>query len=268
MRIAGAVALVTGASSGIGAATALALARAGARSVALLARGADALAAVAAQARGLGADARAFPVDLADLGAAERAAARAAAELGAPDVVVNNAGSGRWLFTEETTPAEAEAMIAVPYLAAFAVTRALLPAMLARRSGCVVNVTSPAAFCPWPGATAYTVARWAMRGFSEALSADLYRTGVHVALIVPGEVRSPYFEHNPGSHERLPRIARRLYRTLEVEEVAALVVRAVRRERRTVVAPLLLRATLAAHRLLPRPVEWLVRATGARRAGG
>ena len=190
------------------------------------------------------------------------------AQTGAPDVVVNNAGSGRWLFTEETTPAEAEAMIAVPYLAAFAVTRALLPAMLARRSGCVVNVTSPAAFCPWPGATAYTVARWAMRGFSEALSADLYRTGVHVALIVPGEVRSPYFEHNPGSHERLPRIARRLYRTLEVEEVAALVVRAVRRERRTVVAPLLLRATLAAHRLLPRPVEWLVRATGARRAGG
>ncbi len=265
MRIAGRVVLVTGASSGIGAATTLAFARAGAKAIALVARSEDALGRVAAQARALGANAGPYRVDLCDLAAAEVAADRVTADLGAPEIVVNNAGAGRWLFTEDTPPDAATAMTAVPYLGAFALTRKLLPAMLARGSGSIVNVTSPAAFCPWPGATAYAVARWAMRGFTEALRADLHGTGIHVALVVPGEVRSPYFEHNPGSHERLPRIATRLYRTLEVEEVAAMIVRTVERDRRQVVAPPLLRATLAFHRILPRPVEWLVASSGARR---
>jgi short-subunit dehydrogenase len=257
--------VVTGASSGIGAAVALAMAGAGAASVALLARRVGALDTVAGLVRAAGAGAQAYPVDLSDLAAAEAVADRVSADLGPPEIVINNAGAGRWLFTEDTPPDEATAMMAVPYLGAFALTRKLLPAMLARRSGCIVNVTSPAAFCPWPGATAYAVARWAMRGFAEALRADLHGTGVRVALIVPGEVRSPYFDHNPGSYERLPRIARRLYRTLEVEEVAAMVVRAVERGKRLVVAPPLLRATLAFHRVLPRPVEWLIRRTGAHR---
>jgi short-subunit dehydrogenase len=266
MRIAGAAVLVTGASSGIGAATALAMAGAGARSVALLARSREGLDRVAKQVQALGASAHPYCVDLSDLAAAETAADRVTAEVGPPDVVVNNAGFGSWMFTEDTTAEQAAAMMAVPYLGAFAVTRRLLPAMLARGSGCVVNVTSPAAFCPWPGATAYAVARWAMRGFAEALRADLHGTGIHVALVVPGEVRSPYFEHNPGSHERLPRIAGRLYRVLEVDEVAAMVVRAVARRKRTVIAPPLLRATLALHRILPGPVEWLIAASGARRS--
>jgi short-subunit dehydrogenase len=265
MRIAGRTVLVTGASSGIGDAASLAFARAGAGAIALVARNRDALDRVAAQARALGATARAYPVDLADLRAAETAADQVVQELGVPDVIVNNAGSGRWLFTEDTSPDEATAMMAVPYLGAFALTRALLPGMLARRSGCVVNVTSPAAFCPWPGTTAYAVARWAMRGFTEALRADLHRTGLHVALVAPGEVRSPYFEHNPGTRERLPRIATSLYRALEVEEVARMILRAVERERRLVVAPGLLRLTLAFHRIFPRPVEWLVAATGVHR---
>ncbi len=105
-----------------------------------------------------------------------------------------------------------------------------------------------------------------MRGFSEALRADLVGTGIHVALVVPGEVRSPYFEHNPGSQGRIPRVAR-LYRVLDVDEAAAMVVRAVERERCVVAAPALLRMTLALHRHLPGPVEWLVRRTGVRRTG-
>ena len=266
MRIAGRVVLVTGASSGIGAATTLAFARAGAKAIALVARSEDALGRVAAQVRALGVNASPYRVDLADLAATEAGADRIAAELGPPDIVINNAGAGRWLFTEDTPPDEATAMMAVPYLGAFALTRTLLPAMLARGSGSIVNVTSPAAFCPWPGATAYAVARWAMRGFSEALRADLHGTGIHVALVVPGEVRSPYFEHNPGSRERIPRIAARLYRIIEVEEVAAMITRAVERDTRLVVAPPLLRVTLLMHRFLPHPVEWLIKRTGVHRA--
>jgi short-subunit dehydrogenase len=267
MRIAGRVAVVTGASSGIGAATAEVLARSGAAAVALLARGETGLAAAAARVTAAGAAAYCYPVDLADLAAAEAAADRIAAGLGAPEILVNNAGAGRWLSTEETTGAEAAAMMAVPYLGAFALTARLLPAMLDRRAGCIVNVTSPAAFCPWPGATAYSAARWAMRGFTEALRADLAGTGVHVALVAPGEVRSAYFDNNPGSYERLPRIAARLYRALTVDEVARMIVRAIERERRLVVAPALLRLTLGFHRFLPRPVEWVIRATGHRRPG-
>ncbi|MFZ5785173.1 MAG: SDR family NAD(P)-dependent oxidoreductase [Acidobacteriota bacterium] len=266
MDIAARSVLVTGASSGIGAATAVAMARAGAASVALAARSEEGLERVAEQVRALGASAGVFPADLADPAAAEATGRAVVERHGAPDVLVNNAGAGRWLFTEDTPAIEAAAMMAVPYLAAFAVTRAVLPAMLARRHGAIVTVTSPAAFCPWPGATAYAAARWAMRGFHEALRADLTGTGLHVALVVPGEVRSPYFEHNPGSHERIPRVAR-LYRVLEADEAAALVVRAVKRERRVVVAPALLRMTLGLHRYLPGPVEWLVRRTGANRVG-
>lgn len=264
MLIRGCTAVVTGATSGIGAATARELARSGARAVALLARTASALEEVAAEARAHGAAAHPRVVDLAAAAAVAQAAAEIEREMGAPDLIVNSAGGGRFLFVEETSAADAAAMMAVPYLAAFHVTHAFLPAMLARRSGHIVNITSPAAYVPWPGATAYSAARWAMRGFTAALGADLRGTGLGVTLVVPGRTRTPYFERNPGSAERLPAIAR-FSQTLEPAAVAAAIVHAVEHDRREVVLPASLRLALAAHQLLPRPIEWLFARTGARR---
>src|SRR5512133_3252669 len=163
MRVRGRVVVVTGASSGIGAACALAVARRQARAVVLLARTAAALESVAARVRALGAEALPYPVDLTDPVAVEDAKAAVERAMGVPDVLVNNAGAGRWLFVEETSPAEAVQMMAVPYFAAFFATRAFLPGMISRGSGHVVNVTSVAAYAPWPGAAGYTAARWAMR---------------------------------------------------------------------------------------------------------
>src|SRR5690242_17747307 len=104
MRIHGSLVLITGASSGIGAATARAVAAAGGRPL-LLARNRPALEAVAADASG----SAVYPVDLADAGAVEATAQHILAEAGLPDLLILSAGAGRWLFVEETAPAEAEA---------------------------------------------------------------------------------------------------------------------------------------------------------------
>jgi short-subunit dehydrogenase len=93
---------------------------------------------------------------------------RVSRETGEPDILINNAGAGRWLAVMETSPEEARNMMELPCLAAFHVTRALLPAMVARRSGHIVNVTSPASFIAWPNAAGYIAARHALKGFSES----------------------------------------------------------------------------------------------------
>jgi NADP-dependent 3-hydroxy acid dehydrogenase YdfG len=136
--------------------------------VALLARSEQRLTAVANGIAAGGGGARPFVVDLTDADAVARAAAAIVAEVGVPDVIVNNAGLGRWLSIVDTPPAEAAAMVAAPYLAAFYTTRAFLPAMLRRRSGHIVTVASPAAFMAWPNAAGYIAARFALRGFDAA----------------------------------------------------------------------------------------------------
>ncbi len=256
MEVAGTTAVVTGASSGIGAATASRLAEAGSR-VVLVARTVEALERVAQHVRATGGIADVIPADLSDPDAVDRVAAEVVERAGTPDIVVNNAGAGRWLHVLETDPDELLSMTAVPYFAAFNLTRGLLAPMLAARRGTIVTLTSPAAYAPWPGATAYSVSRWAMRGFHEALRADLHGTGVRTLLVVPSTVESGYWEHNPGARERTPSIGR-LYRTLTPDEVASAIVHGLRRDRHEVYLPALLRATVVLQRWFPGVVRSLV----------
>ena len=258
----GKLALVTGASSGIGVEIARALAGRGAR-VILVARGREGLERTAAEIGASGGDAVVMPADLADVDDVQRLGAEVISGPGAPDVLVNNAGAGRWRACDETDPGEAQAAMALPYLAAYELTRELLPAMIARGSGHILNMTSTAGFVTIPGANAYGTARWAMRAFSYQLEGDLQGTGVGVSLLVPSEVDSPYFDNNPGSRERIPKIAR-LIGTMTEAEVGAAAVKAIEREKRELLVPwrarLLIRAT-------PPPVmRALVRRTGWRRA--
>jgi short-subunit dehydrogenase len=264
MEIAGKVALVTGASSGMGEAIARSLARAGAQ-VLLLARREEELERVAAGIQSAGGRAQVHALDLTDSEAVAALAARIMRETGTPDIIVNNAGAGQWKFIEETTPAEARQMMAVPYFAAFDVTRAFIEGMLKRNSGHIVNMSSAASRFVWPGAAAYTAARWAIRGFTEALRADLHGTGIRVTLYESTQVESPYWEANPGSRERMPKIGRLLLRTLRPEEVGEAVVAAIRADRRTVVIPFMLKIVYFQHYLFPWLVQWLMNATGYRR---
>src|SRR5665809_51839 len=135
--------LVTGASSGIGEATAKLYGARGAH-VLLLARNASRREAVSQAIRKKGGTAAGYPVDLADDAATQTLAQRITSEIGTPDILINNAGAGHWKKFLETTPEEARAMMAVPYFAAFDLTRAFAPGMIARGSGSLVFITSPA----------------------------------------------------------------------------------------------------------------------------
>lgn len=251
------LAVVTGASSGIGAATALALGAEGWRVVGV-ARGREALEAVAGRVREAGGEAVVEPLDAGDAAAVLAMAERVRSAWGVPEVVVNCAGAGRFLYVEETPPSEAAAMMRAPYLAAFHLTHAFMEAMIRRGSGHFVHVGSAASRLPIPGATGYVAARWALRGFNEALNQDLSGTGVRSSHVVFGKVASPYFDHNAGSGERLPPVSR-LIPDLSPEACAEVILRVLRRPRAEVVEPFLYRVFYGLDRLSPRLTRWVAR---------
>jgi uncharacterized protein len=263
MELARKTVLITGASQGLGAATARMMAARGAE-VLLLARSEEKLRGVASTIAGAGGRARVHPVDLADLDAVVATTDAIKTQGIVPDVIVNNAGVGRWLFIEETPLGEMQAIMAVPSFAAFAVTKAFIAEMAQRGSGNICNVNSPGAWFPWPGAVAYTSARWALRGFSAALRVDMRGTGVTVTDVILSKIASTYWENNPGSEERMPWVDR-LVPTLSVEQAAAIVTRAVERERREATGPFMYTLFHQAGRLFPRFVHWCVYVGGAKR---
>jgi short-subunit dehydrogenase len=256
--VASSLVLVTGASSGIGAATARRFGASGAR-VLLLARNKERLGDVANAIRNAGGSATPYAIDLADAAAIAELSARVEREAGTPDVLINNAGAGRWLPVAETSAEEVLAMTAVPYLAAFNVTRAFLPKMLVRRSGAIACVTSPASYLVWPSAGAYTAARHALLGFTESLRADLKGTGISVTLVVLGVVESSYWEHNPGSRERVPAMNPMIARPLTTDEAAEAIFSGVEGGKRVVVKPAIFRALFLLDAVAPRLVATQLR---------
>ncbi|MCB9134379.1 MAG: SDR family NAD(P)-dependent oxidoreductase [Anaerolineales bacterium] len=256
--------LITGASSGIGAATARLAARAGAR-VILVARSQDKLEQLAAEIRQAGGQAFTHCADLTHADAVSALEKRVSIEWGTPDILFNNAGAGRWLYVDETSTNEAENMIAAPYLSAFYVTRAFLPAMMKRNSGLIINMSSIAGYMSWPGATAYTAARWAMRGFHAGLRADLHRTKIRTMLTAFAEVKSEFWQNNPGSQERLPG-AQKMIPSLTSEQAAQAILTGIRWNAPVVFAPFMLWVVLTLNYLFPQITEWLVFNTGHKRS--
>lgn len=252
------LALVTGGSSGIGAATAAALAARDWK-VVIAARGEEALARVRDRLTAAGGDVVARAVDASDGTAVVAMAEQVLARDGVPDVIVNAAGAGEWRFIEDTPPAAALQMMGAPYGAAFNVTHAFLAPMLTRGSGVLLHVGSPASLIPWPGATAYASARWALRGLHEALRQDLIGTGMHSCHVIFGEVSSPYFDTNAVPRDELPRLSRWLPVTAP-RECAQIIVATIARPRSQVLHPPVLRALLASARLAPpigrRLIAW------------
>lgn len=185
------------------------------------------------------------------------------AELGQPDLLINSAGAGSWLFTEETDPAEMMQMMAAPYYCAFLLTRLCLPAMLRRGTRHIVNNNSPVAQLTWPGAAAYTAARAALVGCTRSLWLDLRGTGVRVSSVVSGKTDTAYFKHNPGVLDRAPTIAR-LIPMVTAEQVAEAAVGAIEHNRREVILPLMLKLFYVLNIFMPGLIEWLLITTGHR----
>jgi uncharacterized protein len=256
--------LVTGASSGIGEATAKRYGRNGAH-VLLLARNVTRLDDVADAIRREGGSATVYRVDLSDAAAVAEVSARIAREAGTPDILINNAGAGRWLPVLDTTAEDALAMVEVPYLAAFNLTRAFLPAMLARRSGRIACVTSPASYLAWPNASAYIAARQALKGLTEGLRSELHGTGITVTLVVLGTVETPYWQHNAGSRAHVPKANVMLFPTLTADKAAETIVIGIEARQRLTVRPWAFRLLFALNALMPNLVAAQLRRASRKR---
>jgi NADP-dependent 3-hydroxy acid dehydrogenase YdfG len=193
--LAGEVAIVTGASSGIGAATASELAARGA-SVVLAARRADRLAEQTRAIQRAGGTALAVTADLADPADIALLAERAADAFGKVDVLVNNAGAFWETALAKSPPADIAALVQVNLVGAMLATRAVLPGMLARRHGaiiCVGSLSGRVAMEP-----VYSATKYGLRGFSLALRRQLAGTGVSASLVSPGRIGTEMTSHLPG----------------------------------------------------------------------
>jgi short-subunit dehydrogenase len=177
--------LLTGASSGVGAALARALARDGAV-VGLIARRQDRLAEVLADCRKDSADSMMWVADLADDAGALGLQAWDA--LGGIDVVVNNAAVPKRRAVTRLNPDEVEAVMRVNFFAPMRLTLAVLPKMLARGAGMIVNVSSVGGRLGIVHESAYCASKFALCGWSESMAVDLHGTGISVKLIEPGPV--------------------------------------------------------------------------------
>jgi short-subunit dehydrogenase len=207
------LALITGASGGIGEALARLIAADGA-SVVLVARRLDALSALANQlARAHGVQALALAQDLAEPGAADRLYEQIVARGLQVDVLVNNAGFATYGPFVETSAAEEEALLRVNVGALTTLTKHCLPGMVARRHGRVLNVASTAAFQPGPLMAVYYASKAYVLSFSEALAEEVGGSGVTVTCLCPGPTRT-------GFQERAQMQESKLFSTLSVMTAA------------------------------------------------
>jgi short-subunit dehydrogenase len=239
-------ALVTGASSGIGELLARRLAREGAH-VALLARRSDRLEEIAREIRDAGGRALVIACDVADPAQVEAAAARARAELGGVDLLVNNAGYGHHRRFAEWDAGDMARMMRVNYDGALFASKALLPDMLARRRGWIVFVTSVAGHISVPDESAYCASKFALLGLARALSLEVEGQGVHVLAVCPGAIRTPFFDAEALA--RMPLAARRTM--AGPEGLVDAILDALARGKREIVYPRWLRVGILVQALAP-----------------
>jgi short-subunit dehydrogenase len=185
-RFAGRVVVITGASLGVGAATARAFARDGARLV-LVARGREALERIAAELQP-STEIMFECVDVCDAAACDALLRRAAARYGRIDVLVNNAGLHVRGPLEHLDPADVARMVEVNLIAPLVLARLALPQLARSGGGAIVNVASLSGMAPLPGAATYSATKAGLRAFSRALAEELRGRGVTVSLVSPGPV--------------------------------------------------------------------------------
>jgi NADP-dependent 3-hydroxy acid dehydrogenase YdfG len=241
--LSGKVALVTGASSGIGEATAVALAAAGA-AVAIGARRADRLDALAGKLRDDGARVLTLDLDVTDEAACRDAVARTRAELGGLDVLVNNAGV---MLLGTIVGADVEdwrRMVSTNVLGLMYMTHAAIDGMVEQGAGDVVNISSVAGRQARKGAGVYNASKWAVNAFSESLRQEVTTRGVRISLVEPGAVATELTDHitQPAAKEG----AQRMYTDmtpLQAEDIARAILYVVSQPPHVAVNEVLVRPT-------------------------
>jgi len=199
--LSGRTALVTGGSSGLGRATAVALAAAGA-DVAVLARGAEELQQTAEEIRAEGRGTSAIVVNLADADRVDQAVEQVRAELGGVDVLVNAAGTDVPGPVAELDVAGWDRVLAVNLRASFLLSRAVWPDMRQRGGGTIVNVSSVAGRRGWANASAYCAAKFGLTGFTQALAAEGKPHGIRACVVYPGAMDTSWGVCSPQDRAR------------------------------------------------------------------
>ena len=246
-RLRDTVALVTGASSGIGEATALSLAAEGA-TVALVARRRDRLDDLKARIETVGGRAVAIEADVSDREQATAAIDSVVDQLGRLDTLVNNAGLMRMGPAAEADPADWDRMIAVNVSGLLYVTRAALPHLISaaadspRRVADVVNVSSTGGRVARPGTAVYSLTKFGIGAFSESIRQEVLADRVRVSLVEPGTVQTEITDHLPDAdREAMERRTEGLVKLLPID-VAETVAFIVTRDRRVAVNEILVRS--------------------------
>lgn len=254
------VAVVTGASQGIGRAISLSLAKEGCV-LALIARGKDGLDKVAKEIRDAGGKALVFPCDVSDLKRVAETIKAIETQLSRIDILVNNAGLGTFKPLDITSLDEAIQPVMLPFGSAMVASHAVVKGMIARKSGHIVNLTSPAGYFPLPNMIPYTAARYAMVGMSLSLYEELESKGIGVSLLCPGHVNTGYFDRNDASMDWYPRIAK-MFPTIEPEVVGAKAVYAIKKNKREVIFPFILWFIVRYFQTFPASSLWFLKLTG------
>jgi NADP-dependent 3-hydroxy acid dehydrogenase YdfG len=243
-KLDGRVALVTGASSGIGEATAVALAREGA-AVALGARRVDRLESLRERIESDGGRAAAIEVDVADESQARAFVEGTRDQLGGVDILVNNAGV---MLLGPVTGADTDEwrrMVDVNVLGLLYCTHAALPIMAEQGSGHIVNLSSVAGRTANLGSAVYNFTKWGVGGFSEALRQEALHAGIRVTIVEPGFVETELQGHNqnPMVVEQIEKMQNQIGDLLQADDIADAIAHAVTRPPHVSVNEVLIRPT-------------------------
>lgn len=256
MDIKGKVVIVTGASSGIGEATARAFGRAGAK-VVLAARRVDKLQTLAQEVNTMGSGAETLVVqaDLSKLEDIQAMIAQTLERFGRIDVLVNNAGFGRLDWLENLDPIkDIQAQMDVNVMGVIQTTRQVLPVMIQQRAGSIINMCSMAGLVGTPTYSIYAASKHAVHGFSEALRREVKPWGIDVCLIYPGGVVTEFTAH--AGIKRKTNAKTPAFMLLTADQVASAVVRLVNRPRRMLIIPWLWSVTVFMNKFLPGLVDY------------
>lgn len=256
MDIKGKVVIVTGASSGIGEATAREFGRAGTR-VVLAARRVDKLQALAQEvnAMGTGAETLVVQADLSKLEDIKSMIVQTLASFGRIDVLINNAGFGRLDWLENLDPIkDIQAQIDVNVMGVIQTTRQVLPVMINQRAGSIINMCSMAGLVGTPTYSIYAASKHAVHGFSEALRREVKPWGIDVSLIYPGGVVTEFTQH--AGIKRKTNTKTPKFMLLTAEQVGSAVVKLVHHPRRMLIIPWMWSVTVYMNKLFPGFVDY------------
>jgi len=251
------VVLITGASSGFGEDAARLFAKEGCK-VVLAARRLDRLQTLAAEIQNSGGEALAIPVDVTERAEIEVMVQTALDLYGSIDILFNDAGFGSLDWFEKLNPERnVETIIRVNLIGTMLVTRAVLPHMLERRAGHIINMSSVAGLIAAPLITTYSAGKFGVRAFTDALRREVSPFGIKVSGIYPGPAATEFGQKIERSRSR-EAIRKFRYPHLSSEYVANRVVGVARRPVRTLVIPWWFRIITTFDMLFPVVVDWIL----------